>query len=132
MAKRKNKLKPKGKRVVFIGYSNRNTKGYRFINPKNGKVYLSKDAKFLDLPCTKDGHVEVPGVVEYAILADASTPANYREAMKSPEKEKWIQAMNEEIKSLLEKKCWVLVDRPKGVKILKGRWAYAKKKNSLG
>lgn len=128
----RNKLKPKGKRVIFIGYNEKNTKGYRFLNPKNGKVYLSKDATFKSMPNRTTSPINVPGIIEYAIIAEAKTPDNYCEAIKSSEAEKWRAAMNDEIRSLLEKRCWMLVDRPKNVKILKGRWAFAKKKNSMG
>lgn len=41
-----------------------------------------------------------------------SEPSSYKEAMRSPERSKWIAAMKEEIQSLLKNNTWILVDNP--------------------
>ena len=48
-------------------------------------------------------------------------PGSYREAMASPEKEKWQAAMQDELNSLNDNSTWTLVDRPKVKKVITGR-----------
>jgi len=45
----------------------------------------------------------------------------YSEAISSEEKSFWIQAMNEEVKSLKEKRTFVIVSKPPATKILDAR-----------
>ncbi|XP_073126397.1 uncharacterized protein [Henckelia pumila] len=47
-----------------------------------------------------------------------SEPDTYDEAMTSKQKNKWIEAMNEEMNSLEKNQTWTLVDRPKHQKTL--------------
>ena len=54
-------------------------------------------------------------------------PSNYREALQSKECQKWMQAMIEEIESLLKNGTWILVDRPDGRKIVSCKWIFKKK-----
>ena len=127
------KLQPKGKRLIFVGYNEGNTKGYRFCNPHNNEITLSKDARFLQLPSKKYLYVPADAHIEYAIIAkDYGAPENYQEAIQCPDAKKWIEAMQEEYNSLMNKQCWILVKRPSEVKVLRGRWAYALKRNELG
>ena len=51
-------------------------------------------------------------------------PNSYREAMSSPDKEKWLAASKEEFKGLTEMGVWKLVDRPVDRKTIKCRWTY--------
>ena len=44
-------------------------------------------------------------------------PATYEEAMKGKEWEQWLEAMKDEIESLLKNKTWELVDRPETQKV---------------
>lgn len=41
----RSKLDDKSEKMVFIGYAH-NSKGYKFYNPRNGKVVISRDAEF--------------------------------------------------------------------------------------
>ena len=56
-------------------------------------------------------------------------PQQYRDIFKLPytEQELWRKAMNDEIKSLSERKVWDLVALPPGRIPVKGRWVYAVK-----
>lgn len=51
-------------------------------------------------------------------------PQTYEEAIQSPEKEKWIQAMKEEVDSLLSLQTWTMVPRPKDRKVIKSKWTF--------
>ncbi|GKA06581.1 EGF domain-specific O-linked N-acetylglucosamine transferase-like protein [Tanacetum coccineum] len=50
------------------------------------------------------------------VLGDLREPANYNAAMLDPESNKWIDAMNVEIQSMMDNMVWVLVDLPSGCK----------------
>nr|GEV85966.1 hypothetical protein [Tanacetum cinerariifolium] len=52
--------------------------------------------------------------VEEHILEDLNEPASYKAAMLDSESNKWIDAMNAEIQSMIENMVWVLVDLPSG------------------
>jgi hypothetical protein len=47
--------------------------------------------------------------------------------MRSPNWRQWEEAMNEEIKSLLEKDTWSVLPLPPGAKKIPCRWVFALK-----
>ena len=49
---------------------------------------------------------------------------SHREAMTSPDKEKWLEAPQEEYKGLTEMGVWRLVDCSSNGKTIKCRWTY--------
>ena len=51
-------------------------------------------------------------------------PNSYREAMSSPDKDKWLAASTEEFEGLIEMGAWKLVDQPINHKTIKCRWTY--------
>ena len=54
-------------------------------------------------------------------------PNSYWEAMTSPDKDKWLEASQEEYKGLTEMGVWRLVDHPSNCKTIKCRWTYVLK-----
>ena len=52
---------------------------------------------------------------------------SYQEAMTSPDKEKWLEASQEEFKGLTEMGVWRLVDCLSDCKTIKCRWTYVLK-----
>ena len=46
------------------------------------------------------------------MLLDHGKPANYEEAMMSPDSDRWLEAMKSEIGSMYENKVWTLVYLP--------------------
>ncbi|GKA93004.1 retrotransposon protein, putative, ty1-copia subclass [Tanacetum coccineum] len=54
--------------------------------------------------------------VEEHSLGDLNEPTSYKAAMLDAESNKWIDAMNTEIQSMMDNKVWVLVDLPPGCK----------------
>ncbi|GJW07501.1 retrotransposon protein, putative, ty1-copia subclass, partial [Tanacetum coccineum] len=54
--------------------------------------------------------------VEEHSLGDLNEPTSYKAAMLDSESNKWIDAMNAEIQSLMDKMVWVMVDLPLGCK----------------
>ncbi|KAL5842405.1 hypothetical protein ACOSQ3_013008 [Xanthoceras sorbifolium] len=61
---------------------------------------------------------------EYVLLTDGGEPENFEEAMDDESKQKWIEAMQDEMKSLHENKTFELVKLPKGKKALKNKWVF--------
>lgn len=54
-------------------------------------------------------------------------PGSYREAMVSPDSDKWTEASDEDMTSLKKNGMWVLVDRDENERPIGCRWLYKKK-----
>ncbi|UYV79215.1 hypothetical protein LAZ67_17001565 [Cordylochernes scorpioides] len=52
-------------------------------------------------------------------------PTNYEEAINSPDKEKWLQAMRGEIVSLKTHKVWDVLPITKTIKPIKSKWVFS-------
>lgn len=63
----------------------------------------------------------INGFVIHAVTSD---PLTYREAMSRPDAKQWEITMKEEIKSQMENKTWILVERPSNRKVVKCKWVY--------
>ena len=59
-------------------------------------------------------------------------PKTYKEAIESPDSEKWHKAMNEEMKSLNENDTYTLSQLPEGKSAVGSRWVYTVKENQHG
>ncbi|GJT50890.1 putative ribonuclease H-like domain-containing protein [Tanacetum coccineum] len=57
---------------------------------------------------------------------------SYKAAMLDLESNKWIDAMNAEIQSMMDNMVWVLVDLPPGCKTVGSRWFFKKKTDMDG
>nr|GEV14354.1 hypothetical protein [Tanacetum cinerariifolium] len=62
--------------------------------------------------------------VEKHSLGDLNEPASYKAAMLDSESNKWIDAMNAEIQSMIDNMVWVLVDLPPGCETVKSKVDY--------
>ena len=69
---------------------------------------------------------------EFDIGAVEDDPINFRQTLKSSKSQEWIDAMNEEIKSMKDNDVWVLVPLPEGVKPIGCKWIFKTKKDSKG
>ena len=68
-----------------------------------------------------------------AISVEPYIPKGYASAMKDADfAERWRQAMQDEVDSLLQNETWTLVDTPKNRSVLRGRWVYALKRGPTG
>ena len=61
---------------------------------------------------------------EYVLLTDEGKPKCYAEAMEDENKKEWVDAMQDEMKSLYENSTFELVKLPKGKRALKNMWVY--------
>jgi hypothetical protein len=59
-------------------------------------------------------------------------PTTYEEAMNSPDKDKWIEAMKREMDSFHENKVYTLVPKPTNVKPISTKSMFRIKYNHLG
>lgn len=59
-------------------------------------------------------------------------PASHKDAIRSPEKSLWEEAMDSEMNSLLENDTWKLVSLPKGRKAIPCKWIFRVKMNADG
>ena len=59
-------------------------------------------------------------------------PASFEEAMSSDQSLKWLEAMEDEMKSLNANKVWDLKIIPKGAKTVGCKWVYKTKLDSQG
>jgi hypothetical protein len=59
-------------------------------------------------------------------------PNSFEEAMISDNSSKWLEAMEDEIKSMSTNKVWDLEPIPKGAKIVGCKWVYKTKHDSQG
>ncbi|GJR62913.1 putative RNA-directed DNA polymerase [Tanacetum coccineum] len=58
---------------------------------------------------------------------DLNEPTSYKSMMLDSESNKWIDAMNAEIQSMMDNMVWVLVDLPPGRKTVRSKWIFKKK-----
>ena len=59
-------------------------------------------------------------------------PINFHQAIESSNSQKWIDAMNEEIKSMKDNDVWDLVLLPEGAKSIGCKWILLTKRDSKG
>ena len=57
-------------------------------------------------------------------------PATFRDAVESENSTKWIEAMEEELKSMSSNQVWDLIEIPDGVKTVGCKWVYKTKCDS--
>ncbi|GJV53933.1 retrotransposon protein, putative, ty1-copia subclass, partial [Tanacetum coccineum] len=65
-------------------------------------------------------------------LGDLNEPTSYKAAMLDSESNKWIDAMNAEIQSMMDNMVWVLADLPPNCKTVGSKWIFKKKTDMDG
>ena len=59
-------------------------------------------------------------------------PKTFQEAMRSPDREKWMRAMQKELSALEKNDTWDLVPKPKNFPVIDVRWVFTMKCNNQG
>ncbi|GJW41360.1 retrotransposon protein, putative, ty1-copia subclass [Tanacetum coccineum] len=104
---------------------------YEIYYPPENKVFVTRNAEFFknSLITQEAGllGIHVPQIeCIYTFVAEEHElgvwePANYKAALLDPELNKWLDAMNVEMKSMKDNKFWDLVDLPpNGKNVAKG------------
>ncbi|GJX34036.1 retrotransposon protein, putative, ty1-copia subclass [Tanacetum coccineum] len=65
-------------------------------------------------------------------LGDLNEPTRYKDAMLDLESNKWLDAMNAEMQSMIDNMVWVLVDLPPNCKTVGSKWIFKKKTDMDG
>ncbi|KAL6318202.1 hypothetical protein AAG906_035707 [Vitis piasezkii] len=74
---------------------------------------------------TRDRHPSTRfSVDDYVLLTDGKEPESFEEAIGDENKMKWVDAMQDKMKSLHENHSFEFVKLPKGKRALKNRWVY--------
>ncbi|GKG31840.1 retrotransposon protein, putative, ty1-copia subclass, partial [Tanacetum coccineum] len=76
-------------------------------------------------------HIEEDKISD-STLNELDEPANYKEAMASPEAAKWNEAMKSEIQSMYDNQVWNFVDTTPGLKTVGCKWIFKKKTDMDG
>ena len=58
------------------------------------------------------------------LLTNGGEPECYKEAMEDDHNDLWIEAMQDEMKSLHENHTYELIKLPKGMRALKNKWVF--------
>nr|GEW10672.1 retrotransposon protein, putative, Ty1-copia subclass [Tanacetum cinerariifolium] len=77
-------------------------------------------------------HLCLNVAVEEHSLEDLNEPASYKVTMLDLESNKWIDAMNAKIQSMIDNMVWALVDLPLGCKTIGSKWNFKKKTDMDG
>ena len=67
---------------------------------------------------------------EFDIGVVEDDPINFRQALENSKFQEWIDAMNEEKKSMKDNDVWDLVPLPEGVKLIGCKWIFKTKRDS--
>ncbi|CAL1397307.1 unnamed protein product [Linum trigynum] len=77
---------------------------------------------------TRFGRISRPSTrypeTEYVSLTDGGEPESFTEAMNDEHKQRWIEAMQDEMDSLYENNTFELVKLSKGKRALKNKWVF--------
>ncbi|GJZ87781.1 retrotransposon protein, putative, ty1-copia subclass [Tanacetum coccineum] len=149
------KLQQRSVKCIFIGYP-KEMMGYYFYFPPENKIVVARYADFfeknhitqevskraMDLEEIQDEDTspseitsEIPIEIEEAeehSLGDFNEPTSYKTVMLDSESNKWIDAMNAEIQSMMGNIVWVLVDLSPGCKTVRSKWIFKKKTDMDG
>ena len=71
-------------------------------------------------------------VSQYVLLTDEGEPQCYEEAITYVHKDKWYNAMQDEMDSLHENYTYELMELPEGNKALRNKWVYKLKTGEDG
>jgi hypothetical protein len=81
---------------------------------------------------SKRGRIQKDYGEDFFTFLVEGDPSSYKEAMNSSESPFWKEAVDNEIKSILENHTWILTDLPPGCKPVGCKWIFKKKLKADG
>ncbi|GJS26998.1 zinc finger, CCHC-type containing protein [Tanacetum coccineum] len=90
-----------------------------FEPPKEEEILICRSERSRRVPNCLCLNVEA----EEHSLGDLNEPTSYKAAMLDPESNKWLDAMNAEMQSMIDNIVWVLVDLPPNFKTVRKKYA---------
>nr|GEX40551.1 hypothetical protein [Tanacetum cinerariifolium] len=152
------KLEPRSIKCIFVGYP-KETMGYSFYYPPD-KVLVGRNAEFLEnslinqeasgsledlkIIQEEDMHPSIDTNLNHEKddleidepqkheLGDLGEPTNYKAALLDPKSEKWLNAINVEMKSMKYNEVRILVELPPNGKTIGSKWLFKKKTDMDG
>ncbi|GJS90024.1 retrotransposon protein, putative, ty1-copia subclass [Tanacetum coccineum] len=126
------KLQQRSVKCIFIGYT-KEIMGYYFYFPPENKIVVASEipieVKGFEPPQEEEIPIRrsersrrVPNRLclnieaEEHSLGDLNEPTSYKAAMLDPESNKWLDAMNAKMQSMIDNNVWVLIDLPPNCK----------------
>ena len=131
------KLDSRATRMMLVGQGE---KGFMVYNPKENKLYFSRNVKIIEklnyYQPKKSYFAEMEAgrtntSQDKVKKDDIDIPANYKDAIKSENKEAWNAAMLEEYRSLVDNDVFEEVDEGSH-KIIDTRWVFTIKRDQFG
>ncbi|GKB09994.1 retrotransposon protein, putative, ty1-copia subclass [Tanacetum coccineum] len=142
------KLQQRSIKCIFIGYP-KEMMGYFFYFLPENKIVVARYVEFFEkniitqevsgraidlekiqVEDTSSSEItsKIPLEVEVEehSLGDLNEPTSYKAAMLDSESNKWFDAINAEIQSMIDNIVWVLVDLPPGCKTVGSKWIFKK------
>ena len=86
----------------------------------------------MELVALANGENNLKNVETMLVTLAEDDPESYREAMQSPNTEKWKSACNEEYNTLMGYHTWTLVKRPPNTNIMGSCWTFRVKRDNYG
>ncbi|GKB90793.1 putative retrotransposon ty1-copia subclass protein [Tanacetum coccineum] len=96
--------------------------------PHSVKVPIRRSKRISQAPDRYGFYVDA----EEHELRDFNEPPNYKAALSYPESDKWLDAMNVEMKSMKDNQVWHLVNLPPNGQIVGSKWLFKKKADMDG
>ena len=124
---RRNRNQPADGPSIARDRPRRNAAGQPAADRTRDNVYGDENPAQIDARTDPQGNQrEAETILAFLAAAQykAGLPQSHKEAMRSPESERWRGAEKSEYDSLIENKTWVLVPRPKGRHVISNRWVY--------
>ncbi|GKC17486.1 zinc finger, CCHC-type containing protein, partial [Tanacetum coccineum] len=140
------KLKQRFVKCIFIGYP-KETMGYYFYFLPENKIVVARYVEFFEKRLINQEisgrAVDLEEIQEQEDTSPSEITSNIPQEVEGfgpPAQEeeiliqsnKWIDAMNAEIQSMMDHKVWVLVDLPPGCKTVGSKWLFKKKTDMDG
>ncbi|KAH9725006.1 Integrase catalytic domain-containing protein [Citrus sinensis] len=152
-----NKMDSCSEVCMFVGYP-KGTRGGLFYSPQDRKVIVSTHFTSLEEDYMNNFKPNSKVILEelsephrsgrvtrlparYMLLGETYTaisdehvqdPTSYNEALIDRDVEFWKMAMNQEMKSMYSNKVWELVEAPNGIKPIRCKWIYKRKRGVDG
>ncbi|RVW44256.1 Retrovirus-related Pol polyprotein from transposon TNT 1-94 [Vitis vinifera] len=136
----------------FIGYPDK-SKGYRFYCPNHSvRIVETGNARFLEngeisgkppqsAPLRRSQRERRPAITDdYVVYLQESDfdirirkdPVSFSQAMENGDSSKWMEAMNEELKSMAHNGVWDLIELPNSCKPVDCKWVFKTKRDAKG
>ncbi|GIX95498.1 retrovirus-related Pol polyprotein from transposon TNT 1-94 [Caerostris darwini] len=101
---------------------------FEYFKPFNANAKSVLIRKIISVRCDNEHLANRPEASIIEILVSR----HFRDALKSPQSDKWQEAKADEFRVMKDGEVWELVPAPKNSKVIGCRWVYTLKKNEKG